>query len=66
MPSNNTKVTAEQREFILATFLRGDSAEAAAHARSLGLKYDYPYKLARERGLLPREGKRWGILREVA
>lgn len=66
MPSNNTKITHEQREHILATFIRGDRDGAEAHARTLGLENNYAWKLARARGLLPRTGKRWGHLREVA
>lgn len=62
----NNKITHAQREDILQTYVRGDRAVAQAKADALGLRADYAYRLAVERGLVPRVYKNWGRLREVA
>lgn len=64
MPSNNAKITRETRERILRTFLDGDYAQARVQARRHGLADNYPQKLARSRGLVPRTSKWWGPLKE--
>lgn len=66
MSSNNSKITRAQREEILHTYIRGDHAGAQARASSLGLRSDYAYRLAMERGLVPRVYRNWGRLRESA
>jgi hypothetical protein len=66
MPSNNSKITAADRDDILQTYVRGDRHLAQVKANQLGLNTDYAYRLARQRGLVPRTGKRWGQLRESA
>lgn len=66
MPSNNAKITREQREEILTLYIRGDRALAQAKADTLGLNGDYAYKLAVARGLVPRQYRNWGHLREIA
>lgn len=65
MPSNNSKITRTQRDDILRTFVHGDRDLANTKALRLGLKPDYPYRLAVERGLVPRTAKRWARLREA-
>jgi hypothetical protein len=54
VPSNNSKITRHDREAILATYIQGKCDLATLHATRLGLRPDYPRRLARERGLLPR------------
>ena len=66
MPSNNAKITPDTREEILSWFVAGQEGIARTIARRHGLAENYPYKLARARGLVPRTGKRWGSLRESA
>jgi hypothetical protein len=39
--------------------------DASAQCVAMGLSPLYAYKLAHERGLIPREGKYWGRLREA-
>lgn len=64
MPSNNAKITAEQRNEILRAFCGGNYEIVQARVRALNLASNYASKLARSRGLLPRTSKRWGQLRE--
>jgi hypothetical protein len=66
MTSNNSKITREQRDDILQTYVRGEHADAQAKSRQLNLKPDYAYRLAVTRGLVPRTAKRWARLRETA
>lgn len=65
MPSNNQKITRDDREKILSAFLRGDYEIARAQTQRHGLADNYAWKLARSRGLVPRTAKRWGQLREA-
>jgi hypothetical protein len=55
------KLTKEQREEILQTYLR-DPAAGSQLAMSHGLSQIYAYKLAHERGLLP--VTRWPVPEE--
>lgn len=66
MSSNNAKITREQRDDILRTFVHHGAATAQAKADALHLDQKYVFKLARARGLVPRTAKRWGNLRESA
>jgi hypothetical protein len=66
MPSNNAKITKDTREEILSWYVAGQGGIAQTIAHRHGLAEDYPYKLARSRGLVPRTAKRWGNLRESA
>lgn len=66
MPSNNTKITRETREEILGYFVAGYDGLARTIARRHGLAENYPLKLARSRGIVPRTAKWWGQLQERA
>ena len=58
------RLTKAKREEILQVFLNNPE-EGTRLAMSLGLSAAYAYRLAHERGLLPRQRKEWGQYREV-
>jgi hypothetical protein len=50
---NRLRISKEQREEILRLYTRGDPRKAQLYAVSLGLRQEYAYRLARERGAIP-------------
>lgn len=63
-PTGGRRLTSEEREEILRVF-ENQSLEAATElATSRGLSPWYAYKLAHERGLMPRASRHWGKHRE--
>jgi hypothetical protein len=64
-PIGGKRQNKQQREEILDLWLQ-DPEAATALAVSRGLAADYAYKLAHERGVIPRARKQWGTLRETA
>ena len=59
------RLTKAQREKVLQVFLNNPE-EGTQLAMRLGLSPAYAYRLANERGLLPRQRKFWGKYREVS
>jgi hypothetical protein len=47
------RISKEQRNEILNLFVSGRESEAIALAMELGLRQEYAYRLARERGAIP-------------
>jgi hypothetical protein len=47
------RITKEQREEILRLYVGGEPRKAQLYAMSLGLREQYAYRLARERGAIP-------------
>jgi hypothetical protein len=47
------RITKEQRGGILRLYVRGEPRKAQLYAMSLGLREEYAYRLARERGVIP-------------
>jgi uncharacterized protein YegP (UPF0339 family) len=47
------RITKEQREEILRLYVSGEPRKAQLYAMSLGLREQYAYRLARERGAIP-------------
>jgi uncharacterized protein YegP (UPF0339 family) len=47
------RITKEQREKILLLYVGGEPRKAQLYAMSLGLREQYAYRLARERGAIP-------------
>ena len=47
------RITKEQREKILRLYVGGEPRQAQLYATSLGLREQYAYRLARERGAIP-------------
>ena len=47
------RITKEQREEILRLYVSGEPQKAQLYAMSLGLREQYAYRLARERGAIP-------------
>jgi hypothetical protein len=50
---NRLRISKEQREEILRLYTGGERREAELYAVSLGLREEYAYRLARERGAIP-------------
>ena len=50
------RITKEQREEILRLYVSGEPQKAQLYAMSLGLREQYAYRLARERGAIPFTG----------
>ena len=50
---NRIRISKEQREEILRLYTSGDPRKAQLYAVSLGLRQEYAYRLARERGAIP-------------
>ena len=50
---NRLRITKEQREEILRLYVSGEPQKAQLYAMSLGLREQYAYRLARERGAIP-------------
>jgi hypothetical protein len=50
---NRLRISKEQREEILRLYTSGDPRKARLYAVSLGLRQEYAYRLARERGAIP-------------
>jgi hypothetical protein len=63
-PVGGRRQTGAQRAEILTLYL-ADPEAAALECLSRGLSSQYAYKIAHERGLIPRERKYWSHLREV-
>lgn len=61
---NRLRLTKAKREEILQVFLNNPE-EGTQLAMSIGLSPAYAYRLANERGLLPRQRKYWGPYQEV-
>jgi hypothetical protein len=47
------RITKEQREEILRLYVSGEPRKAQLYAMNLGLREQYAYRLARERGAIP-------------
>jgi hypothetical protein len=47
------RITKEQREEILRLYVAGEPRKAQLYAMNLGLREQYAYRLARERGAIP-------------
>jgi len=58
-PIGGRRQTKNQREEILRVYFEQSPEAASQLAASLGLSPMYAYKLAHERGLIPRERKYW-------
>ena len=50
---NRLRISKEQREEILRLYTSGEPRRAQMYAMSLGLREEYAYRLARERGAIP-------------
>jgi hypothetical protein len=50
---NRLRISKEQREEILRLYTSGEPRKAQLYAMSLGLREEYAYRLARERGAIP-------------
>jgi hypothetical protein len=50
---NRLRISKEQREEILCLYTSGEHGKAKLYAMSLGLREEYAYRLARERGAIP-------------
>jgi hypothetical protein len=50
---NRLRISKEQREEILRLYTTGEPRQAQLYAVSLGLREEYAYRLARERGAIP-------------
>ena len=50
---NRLRISKEQRGEILRLYTSGEPRKAELYAMSLGLRQEYAYRLARERGAIP-------------
>jgi hypothetical protein len=50
---NRLRISKEQREEIMRLYTSGEARKAQLYAMSLGLREEYAYRLARDRGAIP-------------
>ncbi len=50
---NRLRISKQQREEILRLYTGGEPHRARQYAMTLGLREEYAYRLARERGAIP-------------